>query len=431
MARDSGGGRRVAHLRVVHGRAEAEVYELGPEGLEIGRGCDGLRIDDQRASRRHVRVFHAAAGWCLEDLGSRNGGFLDGRAFAPGTTQAPLADGALIRLANSLFVLRLSPAPNAEPEPPALVAAFPGVSPQAREVRRRLAALAGGAGHVLVLGEAGVGKERVARAIAGDRAVVAVDCGALAGERGRGELLVHASGAAWPALVATAKDCVLLLDEIGDLSLARQAELLRFLDDGTHRVVGDAHALRGEARVVATTRGYLERAAERGDFRRDVLARLRASHAPLAIPALRDRREDLVGWSARFARDAGLEADALWTAGALECVMLFPWSKNLRALRQVVHDLVAAGGPPPWSSEMLPDELRAHRSVVRARGAIEAAPARDSLPVPTRQAIEAAMIEAHGNMAAVARRLGVEPSRLYRLCSAFELRYEDDFVTPP
>jgi DNA-binding NtrC family response regulator len=421
-----------AHLRVVYGRSNAVVHELSPGGTSIGREGAEIRIDDDLVSRRHIRLVCGAAGWRVEDLGSRNGGYVDGHGFAS-QERVVLGDGALLRLGDSLFVFRLAPAPEADVDSDN--AAFPGVSPGAREVRRRIALLAEASGHVLVLGETGTGKERVARAVAGPRQpFVAQNCGELSPDLARSELFGHVQGAfsgaghAKAGLVEAAGDGALFLDEIGELALDVQADLLRFLEDSTYRPVGGQRTLRSGARVVAATNVDLDRAVGGNRFRRDLLARLRASNAPLELPALRDRREDIPGWARRFAREAGVSAETLWTAGALECLMLYPWPDNLRELRGVVRDLVANAAPPPWPTERLPARLHEHRAALRAPG--EPTPVKPRVRVvPTREEIELALQETGGRMAVAAKQLGIERTKLYRLCESLGIVFDEHRAT--
>jgi DNA-binding NtrC family response regulator len=420
----------LGYLRVVQGRCAPAVHEVRPGGTTIGRDAGDVRVDDSRVSRVHARIEHTAIGWRLVDLGSRNRGFVDGREYKP-EDQAALSDGAVIRLGNCLFVFRTTLQP-ADGEVDSSV--FPGVSPGATEVRRRIAALAAAPGHALVLGETGTGKERVARAIAAARKpFVAQNCGELGAELARSELFGHVQGAfsgatqSKPGLIDSAGDGALFLDEIGELSLEVQVDLLRFLEDGSYRAVGGQKSLRSAARVVAATNVDIDQAVAAGRFRRDLAARLRASNAPLALPPLRDRREDILQWCRLFTLEAGVAADDLWTGGALECLLLYAWPENLRELRGVVRALVADGNASPWPTELLPERIYAHRNVLR--GAVESAPPLDDPTPPRREPtqaeIEDALRETGGKVNRAARMLGVERTKFYRLCRGFGIALEE------
>jgi len=365
----------IAHLRVLTGRTPNQVHVFESSGTSIGRvggDCDFL-VGDGRMSRRHARIERSVTGWRLQDLVSRNGGFVDGHGFGAGD-RMPLVDGAVIRLGDSLMVFRTS-APTSDGRADSPV--FPGISPVVVTLRRRIDALAQGSRHVLILGEAGTGKERVAKAIGDARAshpFVTLNSAELSRDLARSELFGHVRGAFTDAnankldlLVDMAGDGVLFLDDVGELSLDVQAELLRFLQDGSYRPLGSTELRHSSARVVAATHVDLDQAVQNNKFRRDLLARLRTSNVPLELPPLRERREDILGWTQLFLRqgnyDAGLSP---WTVDALECLLLYPWNENLRGLDRVIVEAAAQSSAFPFGIEHLPAEIRAHRETLRA-----------------------------------------------------------------
>ena len=173
---------------------------------------------------------------------------------------------------------------------------------------------------------------------------VTLNCAQLNREMARSELFGQVRGAftnalsTRPGVVGLAGEGALFLDEIGDLSLDVQAELLRFLEDGSHRALGSTDLRKSSVRVIAATNVDLDEAVHQGRFRRDLLARLRATNMPLTLPPLRERREDILGWTQLFFRLRGREPGTrTWTAGALECLLLHPWQGNLRELLAVVN----------------------------------------------------------------------------------------------
>jgi DNA-binding NtrC family response regulator len=428
-------GHETAHLRVLTGRSSRVVHVFSSRGTSIGRpgGDCELIVDDVRMSRKHARIERSAAGWQLQDLGSRNRGFVDGRGYGAAARVA-LVDGAVLRLGDTLMVFRASP-PSGDGRADSPV--FPGVSPVAVAVRRRIDALGTGDGHVLIIGETGAGKERIAHAIGEHRAphpFITVNSAELNPELARSELFGHVRGAFTNAnankagLVDAAGDGVLFLDEIGELSLDVQAELLRFLEDGSYRPLGATELRRSTVRVVGATHVDLDEAVRDNKFRRDLLARLRASNTPLQLPPLRERREDILGWTELFFRQRDREAAGNpWTPGALECLLLYPWTYNLRELRSVVGDAAAQAPPFPCGTEHLPARLRAHRGALRSASSPAALdePTPQHNPEPTRAAVEDMLRDTQGNMRMTAQRLGVDRRKLYRLCKGFGIAVEE------
>jgi DNA-binding NtrC family response regulator len=456
-----------ASVRVVSGVNEGAACPLTRNGALLGRGrmaaqlaedegggaVAELLFDDPWVSRRHAQLHEQGGSWWITDLGSRNRAFVDGAALSEGRTMA-LGDGALIRLGETLLVFRVHPQGEREARAgrsslrrprgwmlstgwpvvqqvhgDAGFPGFPGCAPSAREVRQRMAQLARVRGHVLVLGETGTGKERVARALGDpDRPFVPQNCAELTRELARSELFGHVRGAfsgamsAKSGLVEAAERGVLFLDELGELTLDVQAELLRFLEDGSYRPVGSTELRRSGARVVAATNVDLEAAVRAGRFRMDLLARLRASNPPLLLPPLRERREDILDWAAHFFGEAvgemaaersaeagGATATAPTTsvgprnAGTAECLLLYPWPGNLRELRGVMRGMAAAGLSPSMRPELLPRELREHRRALRTAGEALSAPGAPGRNAPLEEGVSA-----NGNALAIAFAVAVD-----------------------
>jgi transcriptional regulator with GAF, ATPase, and Fis domain len=434
-----------AHLRILAGACAQPAYPVEMQGLSIGReDCDVVIADDPRISRKHARVERSFAGWQFQDLGSRNGFYVNGRGYGRGQ-RTPLPDGSVIRIGDSVMVFRTT-APPADLRSDSPV--FPGVSPEAANVRRRIDELAASLGHVLILGETGTGKESVAKAIGAQRAphpFVTLNCAQLNREMARSELFGHVRGAftnavsTRPGLVDLAGEGALFLDEIGDLPLDVQAELLRFLEDGSYRALGSTDLRRSSARVVAATNIDLDKEVLKGGFRRDLLARLRANNTPLSLPPLRERREDILGWTQLFFRLRGRDPGSRpWTAGALECLLLYPWQENLRELLAAVN---FAGGQTPefpcTRTHLLP-QVRAHRSALRMPADSRPddptpaprmpppppPPPEEDLPPrpdPTRDEIIEVLKQTRGRMRTTAQLLKIDRRRLYRLCKSYDI----------
>ena len=426
----------IAHIRVLTGESPNAVYVIPAKGMSIGRiggDCDVI-LDDGRMSRRHARIERTFGGWQLQDLAARNRGFVDGRGYGVGE-RVRLTDGAVIRFGDTLMIFRAQP-PMGDGRAESPV--FPGVSPAAVAARKRIEQLARGSGHVLIVGETGAGKERIAQAIGAQRAphpFVTLNSAQLSRELARSELFGYVRGAftnatgSKPGLVDVAGDGVLFLDEIGELWMDVQAELLRFLEDGSYRPLGATELRHSDARVVCATHVDLDQAVAHNKFRRDLLGRLRASNTPLDVPPLRARREDIVGWTQLFFRERGLSpAGALWSSGALECLLLYPWLSNLRELRSAVGEVAEQEPAFPIAAELLPARLRDFRGTLRSPEATPtpvqiAVPPVPEPPAPNRDAtkaeIEEALRQTHGNMRRTALLLGIDRRKFYRLCDKY------------
>jgi DNA-binding NtrC family response regulator len=211
---------------------------------------------------------------------------------------------------------------------------------------------------VLVLGESGTGKELVAEALhrgsrRRDRPFVRLNCAAVAPTLVEDELFGHAAGAFTdarsdkPGLFEAADGGTLFLDEIGDMDPALQGRLLRVLEDGAVRRLGETRERRVDVRVVAATHRDLARAAAEGPFREDLYFRL--AHLPLEVPPLRHRSEDVPLLFSAFL-ERYLHRHRLRRRQVDEAVMPFlvayPWPGNVRELMHLTERLVVLGGDP-------------------------------------------------------------------------------------
>jgi two-component system NtrC family response regulator len=303
-------------------------------------------------------------------------------------------------------------------------------------VKRLVARVAASDSAVLVRGETGTGKELVARAIhegslraAGP--LVAVNCGALPEHLVESELFGHRKGAFTGAdehragLFEVADGGTLFLDEIGELPKALQPRLLRALESGEIRRVGDSHPITVDVRVVCATHRSLEDMVAQGAFREDLLFRINTFE--VAIPPLRERLEDIPALVKHFVRKARPqtppEADVAEST-VLAALAAHQWPGNIRELANVIeHALVLCDGLP-LTVEHLPARLGA----LRPRPAALSAPAAPALAsqavaaMPPKavslrelemQAILQGLERNNGNKARTAEELGISLKTLY------------------
>jgi DNA-binding NtrC family response regulator len=224
---------------------------------------------------------------------------------------------------------------------------------------------------VLIEGEAGTGKERVARAIhrespRKDRPFLSVPLAVLAPDAMETELFGHDKGG-WAGARDTrhgafekAEGGTLLLEQIGEATPEIQVKLLRVLQDREFDRAGGHETLRADVRLLVASEGDLEAEAKAGRFREDLCNRL--CGVRIAMPPLRERREDIPLLVDQFVRELdrehGRKAQGV-TAGVLDRFMKYPWPGNIRELRNVVEGMVlCAQGKRPLDLSDLPAALR-------------------------------------------------------------------------
>ena len=250
-----------------------------------------------------------------------------------------------------------------------------GVSKQVRHVQEIVSRVAPTPTTVLIRGESGTGKELVARAIhraseRADRPLIAINCTAIAAGVLDSELFGHVKGAFTGAatdkkgLFDEADGGTLFLDEIGDISLELQAKLLRAVDSGEIRRVGENRTREVDVRLIAATNRNLETAIENHEFREDLFYRLNT--ITIRLPPLRERRDDipilvkhlLEKACARINKQVHGISDS-----AMEIILDYHWPGNIRELENVIERAVVLA-PPAGAliliePEHIPNELEA------------------------------------------------------------------------
>jgi len=270
--------------------------------------------------------------------------------------------------------------PEAHPIPQAATVAEPmllpgmvGVSAPTREVSRLVRAVARHSTAVLITGETGVGKEVVAEAVhklsqRAEKPFVIVNCAAIPEALVEAELFGHTRGAFTGAVqsrlgkIHSAQGGTLFFDEIGELPLASQSKLLRFLESGEVQRLGTSDVFCLDARIIAATNVDLERRIEQGLFREDLFYRL--SVFPIELPPLRERAED-IPLLARYFLEKLTGGTAVRLSEAAEAKLsAHRWPGNIRELRNVIERaFVLADG----CSEITPEHILVRKPCGSAR----------------------------------------------------------------
>jgi two-component system nitrogen regulation response regulator NtrX len=308
-----------------------------------------------------------------------------------------------------------------------------GDSPAMRALRRLVETAGPSLGRVLILGENGTGKEVVARLIhqhsaRRNRPFVEVNCAAIPEELIETELFGHVRGAFTGAIAdrpgrfEQADGGTLFLDEVGDMSLKTQAKVLRVLQEQSLERVGGGQRVRVDVRVLAATNKDLQAEIRQGRFREDLFFRL--SVVPVAIPPLRERREDIPVLAEHFmatiSREYGRRMRRL-TPEALARLQAYAWPGNVRELRNVVERLIIMGHDDRVTAEEVAFLGDGHpqgalRDPAAEAGSLRLSEARDAFE---REFILRTLARAQGNMSRAADLLGLERSNLYKKMRAF------------
>jgi two-component system response regulator HydG len=278
---------------------------------------------------------------------------------------------------------------------------------------------------VLITGESGSGKERVARLLHEEstRAAgpfIAVNCGAITETLLESELFGHARGAFTgatqdrPGLFEAANGGTLLLDEVGEVSPAMQVKLLRALQEREIRRVGENKSRRVDVRVVAATNRDLASGVVGGGFRQDLYYRLKV--VELHVPPLRDRRDDILPLARLLLADAGLRMNRKISGlvpEAADQLLRYGWPGNVRELENTMERAVALARGSRVEIEDLPEEVR--RTLPTIPGSDAVRPLGDV----EREYILASLALNDGNQTRTAQQLRIGSATLYRKLKSY------------
>jgi two-component system nitrogen regulation response regulator NtrX len=294
---------------------------------------------------------------------------------------------------------------------------------------------------VLLLGESGVGKELIARAIHRNslrsrERFVQVNCAAIPEELIESELFGHEKGSFTGATekqigkFEQADRGTIFLDEVGDMSAKTQAKVLRVLQEGEVERLGSARTIKVDVRVIAATNKDLEAEIERGTFREDLYFRL--SVIPITVPPLRERREDIPALVRHFAdlfsRDNNRRAQRFAPA-ALEVMQKARWKGNVRELRNTVERLLIMTPGDTIDADDLRDVVRADTKVpVAETPGNHVAPGtlREFKELAERKFLVEKLRENAWNISKTAEIIGTPRSNLYKKLEQYGISEEAD-----
>jgi DNA-binding NtrC family response regulator len=282
---------------------------------------------------------------------------------------------------------------------------------------------------VLLLGESGTGKEVFARAIHNwserkREPFVAINCVGLSRELLESELFGHEKGAFTGAhqlkkgKLELAHGGTVFLDEVGDISAELQTKLLRFLQERELERVGGTQPIPVDVRVIAATNRALASAIKDGRFREDLFYRLNV--IPIALPPLRERKEDIPVLAEYFLRRTAAETkkNVIGIAEDAQAILVaYEWPGNVRELANVIERAVVLGQGPEISTYDLP----LHPVAVSEENGGESLSYRQALETAKREVVVRALAQTDGNRAAAARLLGLHKTHLLNLIKSLRI----------
>ena len=392
-------GSNVADIRVALRSMEAGV-PVGPDGA-IGP------VEASWPVRHGAEVIGAV--WCRWSAGTP--------VAAPQATTLLGIVAAAVSPSVRLALLHAQPQPDRTNLVPELV----GDSAAMLKVREAIVRAAASPFPVLIEGESGSGKELAARAIHArsvrrDRRFCAINCAALVDDLVEADLFGHVRGAFTgaaadrPGVFEEASGGTLFLDEVVELGGRVQAKLLRTLQEGEIRRVGETSVRRVDVRIVAATNRSLAAAVAAGEFRADLWYRLDVIR--IALPPLRDRLEDLPGLVAHVWRGLTSRTESRATLAAATVVALgaYAWPGNVRELQNVLASMLVSA---PRSGVIKPAALPMH--IARAAALERSATLADARRQFDERYVRAALAKAGGHTVAAARELGLSRQGLSKL----------------
>jgi DNA-binding NtrC family response regulator len=419
--------RRRVSLQVVSGRDAGRRHDFDGTARIGTRALAELVLTDPRVSGLHCEVV-AGEPLRVRDLGSKNGTFLGGYRVI----EAVVPSGDSIAVGDTR--IRVVPIDEPVEVPLADTDDYFGIVGQSASIRAmtaRLERLAGTDTTVLIMGETGSGKERVAEALhlSGPRAqgpLVIVDCGSLPPTLIESELFGHERGAftgatsQFKGAFERAHGGTLFLDEIGELPLELQPKLLRAIESRTVRRVGGGKPVSVDVRLLAATHRDLAMEVQHGRFREDLYYRLAV--VSLTVPPLRERLDDIPPLAMRLLREIGGDAASCLTVESLAAMQSYEWPGNVRELRNSLERAAALMEPVALGP--------ADAAPAAASEAPAAIDLKEPFRVGKQRAIEAferaymtAMLEAcDGNISESARRSGMDRMSIHRLLQRLGLR---------
>lgn len=389
--------------------ADANTLDVVVTDVRVGEGSDGVELlRDLRAGDTNVEVVLITAFGTISDaVEAMKAGAYDylTKPVDPDrlvmTVQRAAERCALAREVRDLRAQMAGP--------PDIIA----VSAEMQRLLASVAKLASTDSTVLITGESGTGKELIARALYEQsprrrHRFVPINCGAIPESLLESELFGHRKGAFTGAVVdkkgllEEADGGVLFLDEVGEMPQSMQVRLLRFMQQGEVRRIGDTATRQVDVRLIAATHRALDQQVARGEFRTDFYYRINV--VGLAVPPLRARTDDIPPLATAFLRRTAARLQrpiSGFTPGAMELLQAYAWPGNVRELENAIERAVNFAAGPLLTEADLPVTITAQQPAVER-------------PADEREQLLSALEDSRWNQTRAASALGMSRTTLWR-----------------
>jgi two-component system, NtrC family, response regulator GlrR len=390
-------------------------------------------LTDTAVSRYHVELTGRPDGVLVKDLESTNGTYLGGTRI----NEVIVEDEAVLTIGKTQLRISMAEQDLGLPAAQSSFGSAIGASAAMRQLFGILDRVSPTDSTVLLLGETGTGKEVMAESIhhkskRSRNPFVVVDCGAVAPTLIESELFGHVRGSFTGAVgdrngaFIEADGGTIFLDELGELPLDLQPKLLRVLESGAVRRVGEDKYRRVDVRVIAATHRNLEKEIEAGRFRRDLFYRLAVVN--VSVPPLRDRLDDIPQLTSYFVHKMG-RGDFELPRGLLQRFAAYHWPGNVRELRNLVERALAGADVDPGVGSIPIAEVPTGGAMARPLGAsdnITDLPFKEAkerlIEGFTREYLESLLQKCDGNISKMAREAGIARNYVHRLVTKYGLK---------
>jgi len=418
-----------ARLEVIAGADKGLVHDFQLSTRIGTRKIVDVQLKDPKVSGVHCEIL-AQDGLTVRDLGSRNGVFLGGFRVR----DAEIPSGEILTLGDTQIRVRLT---DVKVEIPTLQATsyygLVGRSAAIRALTAQIERLRESLSTVLIQGETGTGKEKVAEALhatstRADAPLVVLDCAALSANLIESQLFGHERGAFTGAetrragAFEQAHGGTVFLDEIAELPLPLQSKLLRVTEQREVQRLGATEFIPVDVRIIAASHRDLALEVSRGRFREDLFYRL--SVVTLKVPPLRERKEDIPLLAMEILSQLGLDPQALLTPRALSDLDSHHWPGNVRELRNTLSRAAALVEPPKILPEPPPAEVSGLEALMDFDVPLLEGRARLAAAYETAY-LRRLMRACDGNVSEIARRANMDRMAVHRMLLRLNLRGEN------